>query len=89
VNVRSHVQRLYQAIQALPRFPTNQVFNCPVDNGIKYQLDFFQGNATFLHVTLDASGCRALHLTTKDVRQTNDAFFSLLASEIGLPPARL
>lgn len=86
---RTGVQRLYQAIQALPRFPANQVFNCPADNGIKYHLDFFQGNAVLLQATLDASGCRALHLSTSDVRQTNDAFFSLLAKEIGVPPARL
>jgi hypothetical protein len=86
---RTRVQRLYQAIQALPRFPANQVFNCPADKGIKYHLDFFHGNAVILQATLDASGCRALHLSTSDVRQTYDAFFSLLAKEIGVPPARL
>ena len=81
---RTRVQRLYQAIQALSRFPANQVINCPADNGIKYHLNFFQGNAVVLQATLDASGCRALHLSTSDVRQTNDAFFSLLAREIGV-----
>jgi hypothetical protein len=86
---RTRVRSLYQAIQALPKFPANQVFNCPADNGIKYHLDFFQGNALLLQATLDASGCRALHLSTHDVRQTNTAFFSLLAREIGVPPARL
>jgi len=86
---RTRVQRLYQAIQVLPRFPTNQVFNCPADNGVKYHLDFFHGNALLLQATLDASGCRALHLSPSDVRQTNDTFFSLLAKEIGMPPTHL
>jgi len=86
---RTRVQRLYQALQALPKFPANTVINCPVDDGVKYHLDFFQSNTALIQATLDASGCRALHLTTSDVRRTNDAFFSLLAKEIGVSPTSL
>ena len=78
------LNQLYQAIQALPKIPANAVMHCPLDNGIRYHLDFFQGGNILSQVILDASGCRALHLTTTDTRQTNAAFWALLAREIGV-----
>ena len=85
----TRVQQLYQAMQALPKFPANTVIHCPLDDGIKYRLDFFQSSTLLSQAILDASGCRALHLTTTDIRRTNDAFWSLLAKVLGVPPARL
>ena len=85
----TRVQQLYQAIQSLPKFPANTVINCPLDDGIKYRLDFFQSSTLLSQAILDASGCRALHLTTTDIRRTNAAFWSLLAKELGVPTARL
>ncbi len=82
-------QQLYQATQSLPKFPANTVIHCPLDDGIKYHLDFFQGSTLLSQAILDASGCRALHLTITDVRRTDDAFWSLLAKELGVPAARL
>src|SRR5437763_3182779 len=78
-------QQLYQAMQALPKIPADAVIHCPPDNGIKYHLDFFQGSTPLPQATLDASGCRMLHLTTTDVRQTNDTFWSLLTTITGIP----
>ena len=85
----TRVQQLYQAIQSLPTFPANTVIHCPLDDGVKYHLDFFQSSTLLSQAILDASGCRALHLTTTDIRRTNDAFWSLLAKELGVPTARL
>lgn len=85
----TRVQQLYQAMQSLPKFPANTVIHCPLDDGVKYHLDFFQSSTLLSQAILDASGCRALHLTTTDVRRTNDAFWSLLAKELEVPTARL
>jgi hypothetical protein len=85
----TRVQQLYQAIESLPKFPANTVIHCPLDDGVKYHLDFFQSSTLLSQAILDASGCRALHLTTTDIRRTNDAFWSLLAKELGVPTARL
>jgi len=85
----TRVQQLYQAMQSLPKFPANTVIHCPLDDGVKYHLDFFQSSTLLSQAILDASGCRALHLTTTDIRRTNDAFWSLLAKELGVPTARL
>ena len=37
------VQRLFDAVQALPRLSLPHVINCPVDLGLEFSSDFFSG----------------------------------------------
>lgn len=77
------VQQLYDAALALP--VANGVYNCPIDRGVAYHLQFLQGTAPLQQMDLDATGCRFLHITGQaDARVTNDAFIALFTTTVGV-----
>ncbi len=84
----TQVQCIYNAALALPKFPST-IKHCPVDFGIQYHIDFLQHTKHMQQVVLDANGCRKLYIDKGDVRQTNDAFWSLLAQVAGIPTSQL
>lgn len=84
VNNTTAVQRLYAAALALPT-PQPGVYNCPIDIGLVYHLNFHGDKFTFQHMDLEATGCGWLHLNQTEIRQTTDSFLSLVVQTIGIP----
>ena len=54
---------------------------CPNDSGMRYRLSF-SGGAPVTAV-LEAGGCRYVHLSTSDIRETNEDFWAHLAGALG------
>lgn len=73
---------LYQAALALPKSPFYP--SCPLDQGYRYRLTFFQSNGAIWH-TLMASptGCHYVFISQKDIRWASDAFWTVLAHTLG------
>lgn len=80
----ARVQHLYNAILALPpRAPG--YYSCPKGWDVTYYLTFLAGANVVRMMSLEADGCRFLHLSDSDVRATDDRFTQLFADTIGLP----
>lgn len=82
------VQRLYQAILALPPAPTG-VQLCPFDTGAEFYLSFYYKNDHILQATVHPGGCRFVSVTGSYSRSTNSSFWSVLANTIGIPESSL
>ena len=80
----TEVQRLYDAVLALPTIPLGQRYSCPNDIGVFYYLQFQQKSST-VQTKLDATGCRFLSIDNTSLRQTDASFSALLAKTIGVP----
>jgi hypothetical protein len=78
------VQHIYQAAYAQP-VPPSGIYNCPVDIGLIYHLDFFQDGASVEQMSLNATGCQFLQITHDDVRMSSEAFRELLRKNLGIP----
>ncbi len=79
------VQRLYQAAFQLERVPHGAIFHCPVDFGLVYTLDFFEGAREVQQMRLSATGCRFLVMGSGDTRFTTEDFLALVARTLGIP----
>lgn len=79
--------RLYHAMLALPHF--QGVYNCPNDNGLRYQLTFDLKGVTTQQILVSASGCRSVALKNDDVRMVDDTFWSLFSHTLAVPNAEL
>jgi len=78
------VQQLYTTIQALPSSSGSGVRMCPIDRGLDYQLDFYQGHILIREVIYDPEGCQLLKIGTTDVRIPNESFVQSLAHMLGI-----
>ncbi len=81
------VQRLYNAVYALPSPPTN--VTCPQDRVIGYQLSFMRGNMLVLQVLL-SGGCPVAALSNPpDCRRWTHALDTQLAATLEVPESTL
>lgn len=91
----AQVQSLYKAAYALEKIPSGEVFSCPMDNGLEYELDFLHAGTFIQQMKLDATGCRFIDInatgydfpgiiTTHDARFTTPSFRTLLANMLNL-----
>ena len=81
------VQKLYADIYALPPpsiYPSGGPGNCPMDTGISYTLDFYQGNTLLLHADYKPTGCGGLNLGDGTSRLTSTSFNDELRKAVGL-----
>lgn len=79
------VNQLYQMALALPSAPPG-IIHCPVDFDVTYQLTFNQGPQGQQQMTLDATGCRFLHLAADPyhTKASTEAFRAQLARMLGV-----
>jgi hypothetical protein len=75
---------IYAATLALPDFPQG-TFNCPGDPGYRHTIVFMSGQAAVVTATLNPRGCRDATISgAPPVRQTSDAYWALLAQNLGV-----
>ena len=80
---------IYHATLALPDFPSG-TYNCPADPGYSHTIVFTREPDAAVTATLDTGGCRGATISgAPPVRQTNDAYWSLLAQNLGVEVATL
>lgn len=82
------VQRLYNALLALPAFPPG-TFSCPADFGVAYHLTFFNQSVIALQATVKPDGCEGVSFngTTQWTKwvATSPQFWTLFADTLGVP----
>ncbi len=80
------IKQLYQMALALPDVPSG-IMNCPADFGVEYQLTFLLIAPTPQQMTLDATGCQLLHISSdsRHPRVSSAAFRALLTSILHIP----
>lgn len=83
------VQRLFDAVQALPRLSLPPVINCPVDLGLEFHQIFSQGNAIMQKVIIYPEGCRQVLIGESDHRVLTEPFFHLFVQTIGITESEL
>ncbi|GCE30865.1 hypothetical protein KDA_63490 [Dictyobacter alpinus] len=85
----TEVQKLYNAALALPGVSPFATYNCPLDNGTKYELTFLDGTTKIKTMELEITGCAFISIDTdnifhpQDVHHTDQAFFELFSHTIG------
>ena len=80
-------RRVSDAVKALPAAPTGR--SCPVDLGLRYRLSFNEAARVVLSVVVVGGGCAEVIFTEADRRATDDAFWGLLASTLGVKKAEI
>lgn len=87
------VQRLYNAVQTLPRFTPHSPpipMSCPNDLGLEYVVDFFQDSHLIQEITIDSGGCEFVKIGSKDIRRYSDTqFWQILAQALNLSEKEL
>jgi hypothetical protein len=86
----ARAQRLYDAIQALPPFPTGEFF-CPADFGEAYSVMFFRKGVEVSWAIVKPDGCRGVSLPTGGPRwsATRDQFWQVFADALTVPESAL
>lgn len=92
VTGQAKVTRLFNALQALPAYPSGTV-SCPADFGVVYQLQF-QGEESYGYiVSVQAGGCQGVSFdgTSLWTRTTANRpqFWTLFAETLGVPEIEL
>jgi len=82
VHDRATIDALASKIRSLP---TAQLRFCPVDWGVRYDLDFRHEGVQVLHAVAEAGGCKNITLSQGDTRTTDDAFWEMLERAVGYP----
>ncbi|MHB8599525.1 MAG: hypothetical protein ACYDER_22265 [Ktedonobacteraceae bacterium] len=83
------VQRLYNAMQALPHWDLSGPVSCPNDAGLEYQLDFFQEHTFIQEVVFDPEGCSTVRIGKNDVRVPDKSFTQLFVQTLGISETEL
>lgn len=79
------VQRLYNALLALPAFPSG-IIHCPADFGVVYHLTFFNQSVIVVQATVKPDGCRGVTLSNGQPRWVrDDQFWAVFADTLGVP----
>jgi hypothetical protein len=85
----TRVRAILEATLTLPDFPPG-IDNCPVDLGVTDTMTFSGGGAVLLTAKLSPGGCReATILGAPPARETNDAYWKLLAENLGVAESSL
>ena len=82
-------REIYRATLALPAFPPG-TYNCPAGFGYSHTISFIQGQTVAVTATLDTAGCGIATISgAPPDRRTNDAYWALLAQDLGVDVATL
>jgi uncharacterized protein YceK len=83
---QQQVQRLYNAMLALPRFPNNPPgwLSCPLDRFVKYDLTFLHGQSILQEALYDPSGCPTLRIGKNEVLAPDRSFAQLFVQVVGI-----
>lgn len=81
-------QRLYDVVQAQPKFPPGPV-SCSVNWSKAYKLTFYRDGASVSFAFVQPDGCRAIMLPKRDVRLSQDQFWEVFADALGVPVSDL
>jgi hypothetical protein len=80
---------IYEATLALLDFPPGG-HGCPIDWGGRHTITFMTGQAVAVTATLVPDGCRYVTISgSPPARQTDDAYWSLLARNLGVEESTL
>jgi hypothetical protein len=83
------VQRLYDAMLAMPAFPPG-VIHCSVDSGLAYRLTFKRASGQTIPVVAAPDGCAYGAFGAADRRfAANTQFWELFAATLGIPSAEV
>lgn len=74
------------ALCTLPLMPSGTV-NCPMDQGVRYRLDFAAGRTSFPGVTAAAGGCNAVNEAGSVRRADSAGFWTALGHAMGIKHA--
>jgi hypothetical protein len=84
--------RLYEAIEALPAYPTGNML-CSVDWGVSYHLAFHSTTSSVPQVNIDAGGCRGVSFggaRSKPQKQASSPqFWQLFTETLGVSASTL
>lgn len=81
------VRAIYEATLALPMFPPG-IYRCPPTFGYGHTIDFMRGATIVVTASLEPGGCRPATISgAPPVRQTTAAYWTLLASKLGVDEA--
>lgn len=83
------VQRLYDAVQALPKLNLPPVIFCPIDRGLEYHLTFSQGNSVMQQVIIYPGGCRRVLIGANDLRVITEPFIHLFVQTVAITEPQL
>jgi len=90
ITAQQTVQRLYNMVQALPRWNSaSGQMSCPVWSGLEYQLDFFQGQTLMQKVIYRPGGCSSILIGKNDVRVPSKLFAQSFVQAMGTPEKEL
>jgi hypothetical protein len=83
---QQQVQRLYNAMLALPRFPTNSSgwLSCPLDRYVKYDLVFLHDHTLVQEALYDPTGCPTLRIGNNEVFAPDSSFAQLFVQVVGM-----
>jgi hypothetical protein len=82
VTDHARIDGLLSKIRSLPTAPLRF---CPVDWGVRYDLDFRHQGGQVLHAVAEAGGCKNISLGPGDTRSTDDNFWEMLEGALGYP----
>jgi hypothetical protein len=81
-------RRIYGATLALPYFQGH--VSCPIDLGYSHTISFLSGQIVADSATLNPGGCREATIAgAPPERQTDDAYWALLAQSLGVEKSAL
>lgn len=80
---------LYKTLLALEYVPRTDIFFCPMDFGISYDLRLTDDRQDVLHIKADAAGCRFIHLDDGTAFRQDDAFTQAMMDATGMTEAQL
>lgn len=82
VNATKLVPDLYTHTRALHKVPTDQA--CPALAGPEFQLTFYRKGQVILDARARKSGCGSVKFGENDIRETDDAFWSLISKALAI-----
>lgn len=84
------VQQLYDALYALPPFPST-IFSCPLDLDVAYDLTFYRDQAEVSWAIVKPDGCERVTLPNDDYRWSEHSphFWQVFAAALGVPETTL
>ncbi len=88
------ISALYRHLLALPLLPTlppGAVISCPMDTGLRYDMNFYHGTQLFFHARAYPTGCASVTLGQSDLRDCDMdvrmTLLNLVNAALGSPTA--
>lgn len=82
-------ENIYTATLALPDFPPGE-YNCPNDDGVRYEIAFLSGQSVAVSATLSPTGCGDVTISGSATRRVLDeGYWATLARNLGIAEATI